>query len=205
MDIFLNIHLQVETEFFLKNKKEIFNNITEIINNTNSVTFKINYIRALKEKPNDEKVKKKRVTFDDILTNMNLVVNKTGVLQFMTPSTQIQEVDSEEYNYNQKPILKNTTYNAEPANNSVNHSYIYNKYFKDYQQTYYEEPVIRVPKTMEEYKQMLLDDRLREIQERKRISEIKSRKLMFTTNQDPMLNGKNIQPSKNNLRKMSFM
>jgi hypothetical protein len=58
---------------------------------------------------------------------------------------------------------------------------------------------------MEEYKQMLLDDRLREIQERKRISEIKSRKLMFTTNQDPMLNGKNIQPSKNNLRKMSFM
>jgi hypothetical protein len=185
-------------------------NYSEIDNNSKEYDTLINnnfdkYWEKPEEKPNDEKVKKKRVTFDDILTNMNLVVNKTGVLQFMTPSTQIQEVDSEEYNYNQKPILKNTTYNTEPPNNSVNHSYIYNKYFKDYQQTYYEEPVIRVPKTMEEYKQMLLDDRLREIQERKRISEIKSRKLMFTTNQDPMLNGKNIQPSKNNLRKMSFM
>lgn len=189
------------------NYSEIDNNSKEydtLINN-NFDKYWEKPAEKLAEKSNDEKVKKKRVTFDDILTNMNLVVNKTGVLQFMTPSTQIQEVDSEEYNYNQKPILKNTTYNAEPANNSVNHSYIYNKYFKDYQQTYYEEPVIRVPKTMEEYKQMLLDDRLREIQERKRISEIKSRKLMFTTNQDPMLNGKNIQPSKNNLRKMSFM
>ena len=189
------------------NYSEIDNNSKEydtLINN-NFDKYWEKPAEKLAEKSNDEKVKKKRVTFDDILTNMNLVVNKTGVLQFMTPSTQIQEVDSEEYNYNQKPILKNTTYNAEPANNSVNHSYIYNKYFKDYQQTYYEEPVVRVPKTMEEYKQMLLDDRLREIQERKRISEIKSRKLMFTTNQDPMLNGKNIQPSKNNLRKMSFM
>ena len=85
------------------NYSEIDNNSKEydtLINN-NFDKYWEKPAEKLAEKSNDEKVKKKRVTFDDILTNMNLVVNKTGVLQFMTPSTQIQEVDSEEYNYKQ--------------------------------------------------------------------------------------------------------
>jgi len=57
---------------------------------------------------------------------------------------------------------------------------------------------------MEEYRQMLLEDKIKQIEEAKRINEIKSTKLLFTSNEDASLNRKNIQPTKNNLRKMSF-
>jgi hypothetical protein len=35
--------------------------------------------------------KRKKVSFDDILTNMNLVVRKDGTLQSMTPKTNIYD------------------------------------------------------------------------------------------------------------------
>ena len=35
--------------------------------------------------------KKKKVTFTDILSNMNLVVNNQGVLQFMAPINHVEE------------------------------------------------------------------------------------------------------------------
>ena len=38
--------------------------------------------------------KKKKVTFTDILSNMNLVVNNQGVLQFMAPINQVEEQQS---------------------------------------------------------------------------------------------------------------
>jgi hypothetical protein len=38
-----------------------------------------------------QQTKKKKVSFDDILSNMNLVVNKSGVLQFMTPNQPIEQ------------------------------------------------------------------------------------------------------------------
>jgi hypothetical protein len=80
----------------------------------------------------------------------------------------------------------------------VKHSYIYNKYFKDYQDAYSPVPEVKVPKTREEYLKMLVEEKLRKIEERKRISQIKSTKLLFTTNVG------NIQASKNGLRMMSF-
>jgi len=64
-----------------------------------------------------------------------------------------------------------------------------------------------VPKTIEEYNQMVYEDRIKRIEERKRISEIKSTKLMFTTTPDNHVgkgNPRNVQSSKNSLRKMSF-
>ena len=86
----------------------------------------------------------------------------------------------------------------EPA---VKHSYIYNKYFKDYQDANPPVPEIKVPKTKEEYLKMLLEERIRQIEERKRISQIKSTRMLFTTN---MGNEGNIQASKNGLRMMNF-
>ena len=58
-----------------------------------------------------------------------------------------------------------------------------------------------MPKTMEEYKQMLLENKIERIKQKKRISEIKSTKLLFTTN-----TGQNgaINSSRNNLKSMSF-
>ena len=174
--------------------------------------------------------KKKKVSFDDILSNMNLVVNKNGVLQFMSQSQnqtqqhppQQQQYPPQQHQYppqqhsyppqqhsyppqqqpylpqQQKQSTKSVQNKNEPLDPSVKHSYIYNKYFKDYQDAYSPVPEVKVPKTREEYLKMLVEEKLRKIEERKRISQIKSTKLLFTTNVG------NIQASKNGLRMMSF-
>ena len=169
--------------------------------------------------------KKKKVSFDDILSNMNLVVNKSGVLQFMSqnqpidqqyqqPQYQQQQYQQPQYQQQQyqQPQYQQQQYqepiqfqkSKEPLDPSVKHSYIYNKYFKDYQDAMPTTPQVRVPKTMEEYKQMLLEDKIKQIEQQKRIAEIKSTKLMFTTNPGNPGNPRNIQASRNNLRMMNF-
>ena len=180
------------------------------------------------EQPKIEK--KKKVSFNDILSNMNLVVGKNGVLQKM----QQPVVEEEQYlDYNPLPQYNPNVvpqynpnvvpqYNPNPApqynvkkqieapiDPAVKHSFIFNKYFKDYVDAYKPEPEVLVPKTMEEYRQMVYELRLKQQEERKRIAEIKSTKLMFTTNQgyENANNGKNpanIRPTKNNLRMMRF-
>jgi hypothetical protein len=160
-------------------------------------------------------VKKKKVTFTDILSNMNLVVNKQGVLQYMGMNEETNQVPQQ---YTQSNFSRQTQYespqynviqqsqqqNSQPIDNSVKHSYIYNKYFKDYtvQNTEIQGP--RVPKTIEEYHQMLLEDKIKAIQHKKRIEEIKSKKLLFTSVPGVQTNPRNIQSSRNNLRSMNF-
>jgi len=155
---------------------------------------------------------KKKVSFDDILSNMNLVVNKSGILQFMSHNNpneeHPQQYPQQQYpqqQYPQQQLQVNKT--VEKLDPSVKNSYIYNKYFQDYKDANPVSPQIRVPKTMEEYKKMLLEDKIKALEQKKRISEIKSTKLMFTTtpsNQINPSNSRNIQASKNNLRMMSF-
>jgi len=184
------------------------------------------------EQPEPEK--KKKVSFNDILSNMNLVVGRNGVLQQMQqPVTYEQPVYdpylppqnySQNYtqNYSQNQYLppqnqylpqqNQSQYNVkkvEPVDPAVKHSFIYNKYFKDYVDAYKPEPEVLVPKTIEEYRQMVYEQKVKQAEERKRIAEIKSTKLMFTTNQgyENANNGKNpanIRPSRNNLRSMNF-
>jgi len=180
------------------------------------------------EQPKPEK--KKKVSFNDILSNMNLVVGKNGVLQQMQqPVTYEQPVYdpylppqnySQNYSQNQYlppqnqylPQQNQSQYNVkkvEPVDPAVKHSFIYNKYFKDYVDAYKPEPEVLVPKTIEEYRQMVYEQKVKQAEERKRIAKIKSTKLMFTTNQgyENANNGKNpanIRPSRNNLRSMNF-
>ena len=121
--------------------------------------------------------KNKRVTFDNILTNMNLVVNSSGVLQSMTSLNSQQHDD--QYQTQQDYINQTTNSDIkvkkrEPLDPSVKKSFIYNKYFKDYQDAVPVAPKILVPKTKEEYYQMLRDERTRRVQEQYRISQIKS-------------------------------
>ena len=180
------------------------------------------------EQPKPEK--KKKVSFNDILSNMNLVVGKNGVLQKMQQPV-IEEEQYLDYNplpqynpnplpqYNPNPIPQYNPnplpqYNVKkqidtPIDSAVKHSFIYNKYFKDYVDAYKPEPEILVPKTMEEYKQMVYNLKIKQEEERRRIAEIKSTKLMFTTNKgyENANNGKNpanIRATKNNLRMMRF-
>lgn len=155
----------------------------------------------------NKNTKKKKVTFTDILSNMNLVVNKQGVLQYMgineEPAYQ-QQQPQPIYATNAQAINNQIHTNNQPIDPSVKHSYIYNKYFKDYSDpnTYIPEP--RVPKTIEEYRKMVLEDRIKEIQHKKRIEQIKSKKLLFTTTPGASSNPRNIVVNQNGLRRMKF-
>jgi hypothetical protein len=147
---------------------------------------------------------------------MNLVVNKKGVLQFMQQTQPIMEPQQQDYQYEeqyyqqQQHVPQQRQYaqpQQKPIEPSVKHSYIYNKYFKDYADVSTPAPEKKVPKTIEEYNKMVYEDRIKRIEERKRIAEIKSTKLMFTTTPDNHIgqsNPRNVQASKNTLRKMSF-
>lgn len=161
------------------------------------------------------KPEKKRVSFDDIMRNMNLVVSKTGVLQSIRQQPQEQQYPQQYQQQNQQqqyqqqnqqqyqpqPNKAVQVQKQNPLDPSVKHSYIYNKYFKDYQDAAPAEPEIKVPKTKEEYFRMVAEERKRQIEEKIRISQIKSTKLMFTTNSGPQ---GTVQASKNTLRKLSF-
>jgi hypothetical protein len=173
------------------------------------------------EKNKTNEVKKKKVTFTDILSNMNLVVNKQGVLQYMGMNEETNQQPQnyqQSYQYNPNDFSRQVQYQSpqyqvqhqvneqrvEPIDHSVKHSYIYNKYFKDYADPNAEKPGPRVPKTIEEYHQMLLEDKIRAIEHKKRIEQIKSKKLLFTSVPGAQSNPRNIQPSKNSLRMMNF-
>ena len=194
------------------------------IDTTNTAGQTNNYWEK-QSKPATAPQKKKKISFDDILSNMNLVVNKTGVLQSMAlmnntqneeyPQQQMQQYSQQQtqqysqqqkqqqyyQEYNEQPPNKTQVKKQEPLDPSVKHSYIFNKYFKDYQDAAPPAPEVKTPKTKEEYFRMIHEERLRRIQEVHRISQIKSRKLMFTANNTYQ---ENIRTTANKLHKMSF-
>lgn len=143
--------------------------------------------------------KKKKINYNDILNSLNLVVNKSGVLQYISTTDSAEEHQQEQYSHQQQQQPK-----GKPLEPQVKNSHIYNKYFKDYKDPnveYIEE--VKVPQTVQEYNRMILEDRIKRIQERNRIAKIKSTKLMFESN-NTQVNTGNIRVSKNNLRMMNF-
>jgi hypothetical protein len=164
-----------------------------------------NYWDQPPKQENNDKNKKKKVSFNDILSNMNIVVNNQGVLQFMQPVQQEQhQYQQNQYQQNQYNSNDLSQHSQVPIDPSVKHSYIYNKYFKDYSNQNTQKLGPRVPKTIEEYKQMLLDDKIKAIQHKITIEQIKSKKMFFTSVPGVSSNPRNIQASKNNLRSMNF-
>jgi hypothetical protein len=172
-----------------------------------------------KKEIQEKQPKKKKISFNDILSNMNLAVNKDGVLQFMTlnkddtnlhqsPNYKTPNYNTPNYNtpnYNTpNNNFKQQTKNIEPLEPGVKHSYIYNKYFKDYGDPNANKPEIRVPKTIEEYREMLLEDKIKAIQHKKMVEEVKSKKMMFTSAPGSTSNPRNIKSSIYNLRMMNF-
>ena len=193
-----------------------FTEINDYSEDTNIDTNIDNYWETPKQKP-----KKKKVNFTDILSNMNLVVNNQGVLQYMMPGTNGMDSGMDSgmetnglnsgMDYGMDYGMDNNKINGmgyvtnnQPIDPNVKHSYIYNKYFKDYKDLTMTQPEVKIPKTIEEYNQMVLEDRIKRIQQQRRATEIKSTKLMFTTNPYTSQNPTNIKPSTNSLRKMSF-
>ncbi len=138
----------------------------EQLNNNDYVdTNSDNYWEHAKSKK--EQTKRKKVSFNDILSNMNLVVNKKGVLVSMQPAQTIEP--EQDYQYEQQYVPQQEQYQditqkkqyqkvpQQPIDPSVKHSYIYNKYFKDYADVSPQIPELRVPKTIEEYNQMVME------------------------------------------------
>jgi hypothetical protein len=192
-----------------------FNEIEEMDSNYNYVNeiHNLTQTKYWETQENKNNIKrKKRVSFDDILSNMNLVVNKEGVLQTMAPRYEEQYV-SENY-FNSNNTNNNIQYNNqpekinEPLPHVVKHSYIFNKYFKDYKDAFdVSKPQPKVPKTIEEYRRMVFEERIRQINERKRIAQIKPKNLLFISNPNMSQNLNHvpsIRASKNNLRSMNF-
>jgi len=121
--------------------------------------------------------KKPKISYDDILSSLNMVVNN-GVLQFAKPPKEIQQPNQQPSQLKQEQ-KKRVTINTE-NNQQQQYNYITNKYFKNYK----EEKVIEeqeIPMTKEEYRQMMIQEYINRQQAQKRISEIKSRKLLFDT------------------------
>ena len=181
-------------------------NFTEIDDLGNNNNFDVNgyqtnnYWETSNVNVNVKEPKKKKINYNDILNSLNLVVNKSGVLQYMT-TTDGQEQQEQQQ---QQPIK------GKPLEPQVKNSHIYNKYFKDYKDPnveYIEE--VKVPQTIEEYNRMLLEDRIKRIQERNRVAQIKSTKLLFESNNNGnsssnISNNVRIGVSKNTLRMMNF-
>ena len=185
-------------------------NFTEVDDLANNDNFDVNNYQSNNNywettKNQLQVPKKKKVSYDDILNSLNLVVNKNGVLQYMSvnPNGENNEQPQNQYNqqqtYNQQQpqtkIIK-----GKPLEPQVKNSFIFNKYFKDYKDPNAEiVEEVKVPQTIEEYNRMVLEERIKRIQQRNRIAQIKSTKMLFENN-----NNSNVNASKNSLRMMRF-
>ena len=152
----------------------------------NNVRNSVNFLEVKKEnngywENNGVEVKqKKKVTYDDILTSLNLVVAPNGVLQYMNAKSNALNDDNNPQ-FLPQSILKNSV-KQEQIQPQVKHSYIYNKYFKSYKDTNVavEEP--RKPMTREEYHKMVIEDLIKKRTAQKRVAQIKSKQMAFTNN-----------------------
>lgn len=106
-----------------------------------------------------------KISYEQILSNMNMLVSN-GKLHLKDRNTTNTKASTS----TDKASTANA--NANANTNIPQNSYIYNKYFND---TMQQEPKIRKPKTLHEYKMMLVDDYI----EKERIKRIKNKKLMI--------------------------
>ena len=185
-------------------------NFTEVDDLANNDNFDVNGYQTNNywETANNQTQapKKKKINYDDILNSLNLVVNKNGVLQYMSVNPNgenTQQQNQQPYNqqpYNQQQPQTKTIAKGKPLEPQVKNSFIYNKYFKDYKDPNAEVvEEVKVPQTIEEYNRMVLEERIKRIQERNRIAQIKSTKMLFENN-----NHNNIGASKITLSMMKF-
>jgi hypothetical protein len=115
------------------------------------------------------------------------------------PEQKQHQQQHHQQQHQQQPIK------GKPLEPQVKNSQIYNKYLKDYKDPNAEYvQKVKVPQTIEEYNRMVLEENIKRIQERKRIAQIKSIKMLFESNNIPVNNTGNIVASKNNLRMMKF-
>ena len=126
---------------------------------------------------------RQNMSYDDILKSMNVtVVNGKLVLSKGTSNkieTGINQVENTQ--------TKKVQFSQDPIPQEVKNSAIYNKYFKTYNSI---QPtvVVRRPRSIQEYRQMLLEDKIKRIQAKRRIDMIKPKTLLFSRDSNPIIN-----------------
>ena len=143
--------------------------------------------------------KKNKISYDDILSSMNTVVID-GKLEFIRNDRNDKLQNIVENQQQQKKVtfsgLQSQHHSQNNYQSQINKSsYIYNKFFKDYKepsQPQYEEP--QRPLTKKELIKQLIINKANAINERNRIAEIKSTKLLFNNNNNRniIINSRNI-------------
>jgi len=129
-----------------------------------------------------------KISYEDILSKMGMFVSN-GKLHLvdrntLTPEKHREIIDSQKIKQERIQYQGQSQYQGQPQyeeketiNNTQNipqNSYIYNKLFKDQIQP---QNVVRKPRTLQEYKMMLIEDHLK----RERIKQIKSTRLIMPT------------------------
>jgi hypothetical protein len=180
------------------------NEIINVNSNPNLTTY-TNYWHKNNEQSNNTRKNSsmKPLTYDDILNSLNLKA-KDGNLEFIEKPIQVKKQNvtfdpsvliNNNNNNNNKNVKQDVT---TPQLSGVDkNSYIYNKYFKDYKdESAVEEP--KKPMTREEY----IQEYNRRIYEKRRIEQIKSKKLMFSRGNDVNISISNPHHNLNKLFRM---
>ena len=146
----------------------------------------------------EKRNKKKGISYDDILSSMNTVVID-GKLEFIRNDSGIRNQELQE-----EPLKRVVKINEPPRptqiDPNVKNSYIFNKYFKDYKEpNNMESP--QKPLSKEELMRELIINSVNRHNEKIRISQIKSTKLLFNANNRPTIRPRimhrPIQPTNN--------
>jgi len=127
---------------------------------TKSVIKKVTRPQVVEQKP--------KMSYDDILSKMGMFVAEGQLHLLDNQPIKVQEQIIQQYG--QQQYVEEQYQQLEPIQNS----YIHNKYFSNENQV---EPQIRVPKTLLEYRNMLVHD----IIQRQKIKQMKSTKLVMPT------------------------
>ena len=132
--------------------------------------------------------KKKGVSYNDILSSMNTVVID-GKLEFIRNDNEIQRIQRESNESNEQPITKkivNLNHGPSQIDPNVKNSYIFNKYFKDYKDpNAIENPAI--PLTKKQLLKKLIIDKVNYYNDQIRLSQVKSTKLLFNSNNNNII------------------
>jgi hypothetical protein len=113
-----------------------------------------------------------KISYEDILSKMNMFVSD-GKLHLMDNNPKgYQQINQ------RQPLKEQVFQHKQQQTNIPANSYIYNKYFKD---DFKPEPTVIKPKTLSEYKHLLILDLLEKQRQRQRVRQIKSTKLIMPT------------------------
>ena len=193
------------------NRNDNFKNEIINVNSNSNLTTYTNYWHKNNEQSNNNSSKNtssiKPLTYDDILNSLNLKA-KDGNLEFIEkPHKQHVTVKKQNVTFDPSTLFNNLNVNANvnvkkdvpvaQVSGVDKNSYIYNKYFKDYKdESSVEEP--KKPMTREEY----IQEYNRRIYEKRRIEQIKSKKLMFSRGNDVNISISNPHHNLNKLFRM---